>query len=71
MDLDDRVPICPVCGEECTEIYIDLDCEVCGCNKCVSSRDAWEWLEEEVTNEEALKGDMAYDAWKEEERGWL
>ena len=70
MDIDDRVPICPVCGEQCETIKRQ-DGEVIGCDKCVIDEDAWQWLEDEITNEEALKGDMAYDAWKEGERGWL
>ena len=38
---------CPVCGEECETIYLDQSRNVCGCDKCMKTQDAGEWLEEE------------------------
>ena len=39
--------ICPVCKEEAEEIFLDINNEVCGCDKCISSRDAFEWKSEQ------------------------
>ena len=58
-------PVCPVCGEECEEIFFDKNNEVCGCENCVTSRDAYEWAEEEEANDEALAGDYAFEAARE------
>lgn len=38
--------ICPVCDEECEDIYLDRNGDVCGCEHCMRIRDAWEWMEE-------------------------
>jgi len=38
---------CPVCGEECTEIYADMYGTVFGCNQCIMTQDAWDWAEEQ------------------------
>ena len=32
-------PICPVCGEECEEIFRD---NIVGCDICIKQSDAWE-----------------------------
>lgn len=40
-------PICPVCGEECDTVYRDRCGDYVGCEHCVESKDAWEWLEEQ------------------------
>lgn len=35
---------CPVCGEECEEIYETKEYgEVLGCDRCILIRDAWDW----------------------------
>ena len=34
-------PICPVCGEECEEIYMNQDREIFGCDGCVKTQNAW------------------------------
>ena len=39
---------CPVCGEECEEIYLDNYRTACGCNRCISTQDAYEWLQDEI-----------------------
>lgn len=38
----DREPICPVCGNECEEIYKDRFGRHVGCDVCISTQDAWE-----------------------------
>ena len=35
-------PICPVCGEECEEIFRDKDLNIVGCDICFNQSDAWE-----------------------------
>ena len=35
-------PICPVCGEECEEIFRDKDLNIVGCAICIKQSDAWE-----------------------------
>jgi hypothetical protein len=38
---------CPVCGEECDDIYEDRNGDVCGCDQCMRRRAAWDWWEEQ------------------------
>lgn len=38
--IDDREPICPVCGSECSTIYKDACNEIVGCDECISTHDA-------------------------------
>ena len=45
---------CPCCEEECLEIYEDMWGNIVGCNECVKSRDANEWLEEKKEKEREL-----------------
>ena len=40
------LPRCPVCGEECGEVYVDIDCHVVGCDCCMEVYDAAEYFEE-------------------------
>lgn len=44
---DGREPVCPVCGERCGTIYRDKFFDVVGCDECVTTYDAWEWMEEQ------------------------
>ena len=39
--------ICPVCGEPCEEYFFDINNEICGCENCIHSRDAFEWKGEQ------------------------
>ena len=42
---DGKAPIephCPVCGEECSEIYADRYGDIFGCDECIKKSDAWE-----------------------------
>ena len=43
---DDPVK-CPICGEECEEIILDMDDTVVGCDRCIVRKDAWDWAEEQ------------------------
>lgn len=36
---------CPVCGEECEEIYTYKDGYVAGCEHCIEHQDAYQWYE--------------------------
>lgn len=38
-------PICPVCFEECEDIYMDKYGDVFGCDRCVRCKDAWYLME--------------------------
>ena len=58
-------PICPICGEECEEIFFDKAGDVCGCENCVTSRDAWEWFWEQKDDEERVKADYYLDYLKD------
>lgn len=44
------VPVCPVCGNECEEVTLNLNGEVLWCDVCrddfVWVRDAVEWMED-------------------------
>ena len=61
---DDEYPICPICGQECSFLYFDKNDDVCGCDNCVEVRDAWEYLEAQITETKAAYGDMLYDMMK-------
>lgn len=39
------LPVCPVCGQECETVYLDLFHAVAGCDCCMDIRDAREWKE--------------------------
>ena len=49
--IDDREPICPVCGSECSTIYKDACNEIVGCDECISTHDAVD-IDECFPNEE-------------------
>ena len=40
-------PVCPNCGEECDELYIDDLSIIIGCECCVKKVDALEYLSQE------------------------
>lgn len=53
---------CPVCGSDTLEeVYIDQYNHVVGCNECVTTKDIYEYTEEERINEEAAAGDAYLD----------
>lgn len=41
---DEPDPICPICGKEAETFYFDCDHEIFGCDQCVTSKDAWEYM---------------------------
>ena len=69
MEMDEIYPVCPVCGEDCEEIFFDVNNEVCGCDKCIHSRDAYEWAEQEAIEAEAVKGDYEFERDRERRYG--
>lgn len=34
-------PHCPICGEECEEVYLNKWLDIVGCEECISTRNAW------------------------------
>lgn len=42
-----REPRCPICGDECETLYKDINNEVCGCDRCITTADAWEEMQDE------------------------
>jgi len=34
----------PICGKEAQEFFFDCDHEIFGCDQCVTSKDAWEYM---------------------------
>ena len=36
-----NVPVCPICGNECSTLYRDST-GIIGCENCVTELDAWE-----------------------------
>ena len=41
---DEEPVLCPVCHEECDEIYADKDGNPLGCEHCVEMYDAAQWF---------------------------
>lgn len=35
---------CPVCEEECSDIWLDGNGEAVGCNRCMRRVDAFDWI---------------------------
>ena len=48
---DDYIPVCPVCGEECDTVYLDMNDEIVGCDRCINMEDAYEYLYDEEVEE--------------------
>ena len=40
-------PVCPICKSEAEEFFFDVNGEICGCDDCITSRSAAEYLEEQ------------------------
>ena len=48
----EEAPRCPICGQYCDEIYYNAgNSDPIACDKCLISRNAWEWQEEEKEND--------------------
>lgn len=52
---------CPVCGEDCSEIYFDKGGNVVGCDYCISRQDAGEWAAEEAEKAREIEEDRKCD----------
>ena len=48
---DDYIPVCPVCGAECDTVYLDMNDEIVGCDRCINMEDAYEYLYDEEVEE--------------------
>lgn len=45
--VDERPTVkCPWCEEECETLYIDQNGDVAGCEHCVDTVDAYDWMNE-------------------------
>jgi len=63
--LIDAIPVCPICNLQCSYFHYDITGELVGCNNCVTTRDAFEVLDEAIENEEDLHGDMEFESRRE------
>ena len=36
---EDSVPRCPICGEECSTIFRNVDGDIVGCDECIQLQD--------------------------------
>ena len=36
----ENVPICPICEQECSTIYTDINGDIVGCDECIGVADA-------------------------------
>lgn len=44
--MDDPEPVlCPNCHEECETLFVSSDGDVLGCENCVTTNDAFDWME--------------------------
>ena len=62
---DPEMPECPICGEECNSFYVRDDGEIVGCDRCISTTNAYERAAEDKLNAQI---DMGYERYLE--RGW-
>ena len=54
---DDPVElVCPVCGADCRQYYRNLDGEILGCEECVETVDAEDYIAEVREAHEIEKG---------------
>ena len=40
------MPVCPVCGDECSTIYTDINGTPVGCDQCLYAQDADRYYED-------------------------
>lgn len=52
----DMMPICPVCGAETNDFFMDDDRNIVGCTDCVRMIDAWEYTAEEEMSKQIDRG---------------
>ena len=60
-------PTCPVCGWEAEEFYFDINDNICGCDQCISKRDAVEYMAEKEEDARELAEEQRAE-WMIEER---
>ena len=60
-------PTCPVCGWEAEEFYFDINDNICGCDRCISRRDAMEYMAEKEEDARELAEEQRAE-WIIEER---
>jgi len=56
---------CPICDEECEEVYINRAGDVVGCDVCMSTQDANEWAYEQSENAKAEWEDRKFDEYRD------
>ena len=56
---------CPVCEDECSEVYFNANGDVVGCDNCISRQDAYEWAAEEDENAREIEAERRADARRE------
>ena len=62
----DLEPVCcPICEEECEEVYINRAGDVVGCDNCMSTLEAYEWAREQEENARAIMEDQKFDEWRD------
>ena len=60
---DEVMPVCPVCGEECNQFYVNYSGdEIVGCEGCIHMVCAYERTEADRLGAAI---DYHYDIWKE------
>ena len=63
---EDPEPVhCPVCDQECDEIYFNRDGDVIGCDMCISTQSAADWAVERDENARAEMEDRKYDEYRD------
>ena len=53
---EEEMPICPMCGADCNDFYVYEGREIVGCERCISTEDAWERVEEDRIDAEIDRG---------------
>ena len=62
---EQSMPVCPVCGEECEEFYFDNDGDICGCDNCISVKNAYEYEEEKAEIAKDAYEDLQYELYRD------
>lgn len=59
--LEQSMPVCPICEEECEELYFDNNGDICGCDNCITVKNAYEYEEEKAE----IAAEIARDAYED------
>lgn len=38
----EAAPLCPICGAECSTVYVGYYGDIVGCDECIGTGDAWD-----------------------------